>query len=56
MIAAISYDKKRLSEGMFTIITQSEGGKGIQAKLEELSERLIQREASVVSEQKKGET
>ena len=56
MIAAISYDKKRLSENLPTSITQSEGSKGIQAKLEELSRRLEQREVSVISEQKKGET
>ncbi len=44
MIAAISYDKKRLSENLPTSITQSEGSKGIQAKLEELSERLSEQE------------
>jgi hypothetical protein len=44
MIAAISYDKKRLSENLPTSITQSEGSKGIQAKLEELSERITETE------------
>ncbi len=55
-MAGISYDKKRLSENLPTSITQSEGSKGIQAKLQELSNRLTQREASVVSDQKKEKT
>jgi hypothetical protein len=55
MIAAISYDKKRLSENLPTSITQSEGNKGIEAKLIELSRKLERREVSVVSEQKNGE-
>jgi hypothetical protein len=57
LIAAISYDKKRLSENMPPSITQSEGNKGIQAQLQELSNRLTESEradkARVVSEQKK---
>ncbi len=60
MIAAISYDKKRLSENLPTSITRSEGSKGIQAQLQELSNRLTESEradkARVVSEQKKGGT
>ena len=55
MIAAISYDKKRLSENLPTHITQTEGNKGLQAQLEELSRELRQREASVVAEQGKDE-
>jgi hypothetical protein len=60
MIAAISYDKKRLSENLPTSITQSDTGKSIQAQLEELSERVQEQErlanAKLVSEQKKGKT
>jgi hypothetical protein len=55
MIAAISYDKKRLSENLPTSITSSDN-KGIEAKLIELSNKLERREVSVVSEQKKGKT
>ncbi len=56
IMAGIAYDKKRLSQNLPTSITQSDSSKGIQAKLQELSNRLTQREASVVSEQKKGKT
>ncbi len=51
MIAAISYDKLRLSMNLPTSISQSSGNSGIQAKLEELSRKLEKREASVISEQ-----
>ena len=51
MIAAISYDKLRLSMNLPTSISQSSGNSGIQAKLEELSRKLEQREVSVISEQ-----
>jgi hypothetical protein len=44
MIAAISYDKLRLSENLPTNIIQKDGSKGIQAKLDELSERITETE------------
>ena len=60
IMAGISYDKKRLSENLPTSITQSDGAKSIQTKLEELSERMQEQErtekAKLVSEKKNGET
>jgi hypothetical protein len=50
-IAAIAYDKLRLSENLPTAITQSESSKSLQAQLEELSDRLNEREKKIVSEQ-----
>jgi hypothetical protein len=53
MVAAISYDKLRLSENKATSITETSSSGGIQAKLEELSKRLEEKNANVVSEQQK---
>ena len=53
MVGAISYDKLRLSENKATSITGTSSSGGIQAKLEELSKRLEEKNANVVSEQKK---
>jgi hypothetical protein len=51
VMAAIAYDKLRLSENLPTTITQSENSKSLQAQLEELSDRLDEREKTVVSDQ-----
>ena len=55
MIAAISYDKKRLSENLPTSISASTGTQGVQARLEELADRTLELErlekAKLVSEQ-----
>ncbi len=55
MIAAISYDKKRLSENLPTSISASTGTQGIQARLEEIADQMLELErikkAKLVSEQ-----
>jgi transposase-like protein len=51
MIGAISYDKLRISQNLPTSISAGTDTKGVLAKLEELSDRLDQREASVISDQ-----
>jgi len=55
MISAISYDKKRLSENLPTSISTSTGTQGIQARLEEIADQMLELErldeAKLVSEQ-----
>jgi len=55
IMSAVAFDKRQLLDNMPTNITQSEGSRGIQAKLEEISRRLTEQEridnAKVVSEQ-----
>ena len=57
MVAAISYDKLRLSENKATSIQSNESAGGIQARLEEFARQVLeqrrQAEAKVVSDQKK---
>jgi hypothetical protein len=51
VMAAIAFDKLRLSENLPTTISKTTDSQGIQAKLEELSELLERQEEKVVSEQ-----
>ena len=51
VMAAIAYDKLRLIENLPTAITQSDSSKSLQAQLEELSDRLDEREKKIVSDQ-----
>jgi hypothetical protein len=50
-IAAIAFDKLRLSENLPTSIRQSDSSKTIQAQLEELAGLINQREKKIVSDQ-----
>jgi hypothetical protein len=51
VMAAIAYDKLRLSENLPTSIRQTDNSKTIQAQLEELAGLIDRREKKIVADQ-----